>query len=141
MRRINRDRRQQRINFLFAVCVNIFNLLRLKLFKVKNADVLARQRRHQLFVPALILLLDKFMSLPGNQLAFLLSSQRIRAGVNEAIFNPLEQPCYPDLKEFIQIAGGNGQEFDPFQNGVAFIIGLFQHSPVKGQPGSFTIYI
>ena len=74
------------------------------------------------------------MRFQGNQLALLLRGKRVRAGIDKAFFNALQKTGDPDLKKLIQIAGGDGEELYSLQQGIVFVIGFFQHAPVKGKP-------
>src|SRR5260370_29866857 len=134
MRGVNRNRSQKRVNFSFAIGVNKRLLLRTQIFKVQHADVLARQGGQELLVPAGILFLDKFMRLEGNQLTLLSGGKGVRTGIDESVFNPLQQSGDADFKDLIQVVGADGQELDPLQQWVGVIAGLFQDAPVKGEP-------
>jgi hypothetical protein len=56
-----------------------------------------------------------------------------------AVFELLEQAAYPDLKKFVQIAGGDGQKFHPFKERIAEIPRFFEHAPIKFQPRFFAV--
>jgi hypothetical protein len=55
------------------------------------------------------------------------------------IFELLQQAAYPDLKEFVKIAGGDGQKFHAFEQRIAEIPGFFEHAPIKFQPRCFAV--
>ncbi len=139
MGRIHGDWCKQRIHFFLTVRVNKRFLFRIEIFQVKHADILTRQRRHQPLVPALVLLLDKLARLQRDQLTFLLRRKRVGTRINETFFNALQEAGDSNFKKFIQIAGRNGKEFHPLQQGIVLVIGFFQHAPVEGKPGSLTI--
>ena len=46
----------------------------------------------------------------------------------------IEQVPHPDHEELIQIAGKNGDEFQPLQQGHRIVPRLLQHPPVEAQP-------
>ena len=56
-----------------------------------------------------------------------------------AVFELLQQAAYPDFKEFVQIAGGDGEKFHAFEQRVAEIPGFFEHAPIKLQPRCFAV--
>ncbi len=45
------------------------------------------------------------------------------------------------LDKFVQIAGGDGEELDSFQQRIAFVQGFFEHTTVKRQPGLVAIEV
>jgi len=44
-------------------------------------------------------------------------------------------------KKFVQIGSKNGQELDPFEEGMALVEGFLQDTPVKLQPAQFAVDI
>ena len=57
------------------------------------------------------------------------------------VFYLLEKSGDAHFNEFVKIAGGDGQELYSFEQRIAFILGLFEDTPVKGQPGLVAIEI
>ena len=57
------------------------------------------------------------------------------------MFHLLQQPRDPYFDEFVEIAGRDRQELYPFQQRIAFVQGLFEHPPVKSQPGFVAIEV
>ena len=58
-----------------------------------------------------------------------------------AVFNALQNSGDANLKELIQIAGGDGEKFDPLQQRIGVILGFFQHAPVEVHPGFVSIEV
>ena len=58
----------------------------------------------------------------------------IEARLGVAVFNALHDAGDANLDKFIQIAGGNGQELNPLQQGIVLILGFFEDTAVKAQP-------
>ncbi len=56
-----------------------------------------------------------------------------------AVFELLQQAAHPDLKKFVQIAGGDSQKFHAFEERIAKIPGFFEHAPIKFQPRFFAV--
>ena len=74
-----------------------------------------------------------------DKIPFLHHSEPVgRSGV-VTVFELLQQAADPDLKEFVQIAGGDGQKFNAFQQRIAEIPGFFEHAPIKFQPRCFAV--
>ena len=51
----------------------------------------------------------------------------------------VKQTAHPHHKEFVQIAGENGDEFQPLQGRDSRVGCLLQHAPVKAQPAQLPI--
>jgi len=137
--RINRDRREQWIKLPFTVIVDESQGLVVQLVDTQHANSLLCQFRPQALVPAGILLIHKFVGGAVNQLPLFHHRQSIGSGEVMPVFQLLQQTADPDLEKFIQIAGGDGQKFDPLKQGIAQVFGFFEHAPVKFQPGFFAV--
>ena len=139
MRRIDGYRREQRVQFPFAVVADEIAGRLVQLIESQDADAVLRERRTELLVPAVRLRGDELVRLPRQFAALVLRRQAVGAGLGVAVFDPLQQAGHADLEELIQIAGGDGQELDPLQHGIALVLGLFQHAAVEGQPRGLAI--
>jgi len=53
----------------------------------------------------------------------------------------LQKAGYADFDKFVQIIGGDGQEFHTFEKRVAAILGFLQHPAVEGHPLQVAIEI
>jgi len=53
----------------------------------------------------------------------------------EAVLNALEQAGDADLDEFVQVAGGDSEKFDAFEEGVGGVLGFFEDALVEAHPG------
>ena len=69
------------------------------------------ERRTQIFVPALVLVVDELVSLSRNNVALLDQGEAVRPGFGVAVFDLLYQSGHADLEEFIEVAGGDGKKF------------------------------
>src|ERR1700724_2996860 len=79
------------------------------------------------------------MSSVFDQFPFLHHGETVGSGGVVPVFKLLQQAAYPDLKEFVQIAGGDGQKFHAFEQRIAEIAGFFEHAPIKFQPRVFAV--
>jgi hypothetical protein len=68
----------------------------------------------------------------------LLWSEAVEARLFVAVFNSLEHAGDADLDELIEVACGDGEKFDAFEQRVGGILRLFQNPAVKGHPGFVT---
>src|SRR5581483_8651514 len=60
-------------------------------------------------------------------------------GLGVAVFDLLHQAGDADLKELIQIVGADGEKLQPFEQGIGFVLRLFQHTPVELQPRKLAV--
>ena len=51
------------------------------------------------------------------------------------------QARHANHKKFVQIRRKNGQELDPFEEGMVLVEGFLQDAPVKLQPAQFAVNI
>ena len=74
-----------------------------------------------------------------NQILLFDHRQAVVRGGVVPVLQLLEQATHANLKEFIEIAGGDGKELHSLQDGIVGILGLFQHAPVELQPRLFAV--
>src|SRR5258708_21200751 len=79
------------------------------------------------------------MSRVFDQFPLLHHGETVGSGGVVAVFELLQQAAYPDLKEFVEITGGDGQKFHAFEQRIAEIPGFFEHAPIKFQPRFFPV--
>src|SRR5450631_1707414 len=56
-----------------------------------------------------------------------------------AVFELLQQAADPDFKEFVQVAGGDGEKFYALKQRITEVSSLFEHAPIKLQPRCFAV--
>ncbi len=61
-------------------------------------------------------------------------SEPIKPRLCVSIFNTLHDAGDANLDKLIEVAGGNGEELDPFEQGILGILGFFEHPAVEAQP-------
>ena len=52
-----------------------------------------------------------------------------------AVFNALEDAGDADFYEFVEVAGGDGEEFDAFEERIGGVFCLFEHAAIEFEPG------
>ena len=104
MRRIDGDRREQRIQLAIAVFGNKRTLLRREVFHADHANALVRQRGPQRKIPAAILIAHEIVRELRDQLRFLRGRAAVRTGLGLAVFNALHQAANADFEKLVQIA-------------------------------------
>ncbi len=139
MRRVHRDRSEQRIKLALAVVIHERQCLLIQFVDAEDANSLRRQFGPQALVPAGILFFDELVSCVLDQFALLHHGEPVGSGGVVAVFELLQQAADPDLEEFIQIVGGNGEKLHAFEQRVTEISGFFEHAPIKLQPRCFAV--
>src|SRR5581483_8877517 len=138
---IYRDRRQQRIEFTLAVFFDKRSRLGIEFLQTEHPDPVLCHLRAQFVVPAAILLLDKFVGSGRNPLTFFQAGQAIRPRLGISVLDLLDQAGHADFEELIQVAGGDGEEFQAFQQRIVRVLRLFQYPVVEGEPGRFPVQV
>jgi hypothetical protein len=141
MGRVNRHRSQNGIHLPGKKQVHRILARPVKTRHRQDADSLPGKRGQKLLVPAVVLVGHERMYFLGKTLELFRGRQPVRTGERISVFHLLQKSGYTYFHEFIQVAGGDGQEFDPLEQRIAFVLGLFQNATVKGQPGFVAIEI
>ena len=135
MRRIDRHRRQQQIEFPFAIVFDEGAGILIQFVQAENADSLLRKLRAAAVHSSSGTARQQICECPREiSVALFHQGQAVRPGFGVAVFNLLHQPGHPHFEKFIEIAGADGEKFQPLEQRIAFILRLFQHAPVELQP-------
>ena len=130
---------EQRIKLALAVFGDKRPLLRREFPGPHDANAFLGQFWPQRVVPAAILIAHELVGQPRHQLCFFLGSASVRSRIGLAVLYALHQAAYSNLEELVEIAGGDGQKLDPFQQRVAWVLGFLQHAAVEGKPRRLAI--
>src|SRR6202012_3549214 len=84
--------------------------------------------------PTTVLIAYEFVHVGDHDIKGLPRSQAVKAGFGVPVFNALHDAGDADLNELIQIAGSDGKELNPFQQGIIRILRFFEDSAVETQP-------
>ena len=134
MRRIHRHWRQQRIQFLFAVFFDEAQRSGSNSCSPRTRIPFSAERRTQPRIPAVVLIVDKFVGQLVQQIPFFGKGQAVRAGLVVAVFNLLHHGGDAHFEELVEIAGGDGEKLQPLEQRIAFVLGLFEHTPIEREP-------
>lgn len=132
---VDSDWRQQRINFALEVSGGSLAGRVIRVVPAQDAHPGGAESGQELLVPALVLLGDKAVHHGVHDGQRLLEGGAVGVELGVAVLNPLEHSSQADFDEFVQIAGGNGQELGSFEKGIGFVLGFFEHPTVEVQPG------
>ena len=139
MRRIDGDRRQQRIQLAIAVVGDKRALLGRQVLHADDANSLVRQRRPQGEIPAAILIAHEVVRQLRDQLCFLTWRAAVGAGFGVAVFNALHQAADADFEELVEVARRDGEKLHPLQKRIARVLRFLEHTPIERQPRGFAV--
>ena len=131
---VDGDGRQQRIDFTLIVVKGMCSGGCIDIAPLQHADAILEKRRTQVFCPAAVLIADESVHIAYHVIQGLPGGQAIEARFGVPVFNALHDAGHANFDKLIQITGGNGQEFNPFQQGIAWILGFFEDTAIKAQP-------
>ena len=133
--RVDGDGGQQRIDLALKITLGKGLGLFTQFFPLQQADTLFAQFGEQMLVPAAILGIDKGVDFSGEHGQRLIGTEAVVSLLAVAVFNALQQPGLANLNILVQVVARDGQEFDPFQQGICRVFGFFEDTPVELHPG------
>ena len=141
MRIIHRDRRQDGIDFLVEVLIQVLGIFRLQLIQSAKIDIFFFERRHQ-FTAIQRVACIVVLAHPGDYGLELLGGReprRIRLIV--ALFNQVLQRGDANHKELVEVRAEDAIKAEAFQQGIAGILRFFQDAAVELEPACLAIQI
>ena len=57
------------------------------------------------------------------------------------VFDQLFEGGDADFEEFVEVGADDGEEFESFEKGLGWILGLFENALIKGKPAELTIEV
>ena len=135
MRRIDRDGGQQRIDLALKVALCVGAGLFVQFLPLQQPDTVFAQFRQQLLVPAAVLRFNEAVNIGRQHGQRLVGTKPVKARLAVAVLDPLHQSGLANFNVLVEVVGGDRQEFDPLQQRIAGVFGLFKHTPVKLHPG------
>src|SRR5580698_9917274 len=105
-----------------------------RLTPLQHAHAIGIEGWAQVLRPATVLVADEIVHVLDDDIKSLAGRQSIEAGLGVAILNALHDAGHTDLDKLIQVAGGNCQELDPFENWIVGVLGFFEDATIKAQP-------
>ena len=93
-----------------------------------------RQRWQQVRIPAFILGCHELVHGLRDMVQLFCGGQAVGADVLRAMFDILQETRNANFHEFVQIVGGDGQEFYAFEQRIAAVARFFQHALVERHP-------
>jgi hypothetical protein len=104
-------------------------------------DALLGKRRQDLFVPALILLIDQLASSLRDPLKLRESVEPVGGHVlrRDAAERLFAQARHADHEELVEVRAEDRQELHPLQQGIGRVLGLLEHTRVELQPAQLAV--
>ena len=141
MELVDRQRREHGVDLLAEVGLHPVELGLAELVGGLEMDVLVRQRRHQLPVPAAILVLDQRGHDRVDAPQLLARAEAVNARLRDAAVDLLDEAGHPDFEELVEVGTDDRQEIHPFEEGIVFALRLLEHPAVERQPREFPVEI
>jgi hypothetical protein len=141
VRRVNRHRRQHRVDLAFVEGLRQFDSLVLQLFDTQNVNPVARQQRQQFLVPAFVLLAHEELHRSRHHLQLFARGQAVGTNVPGAVLDLLQKAGNTNFHELIEVVGGNGEELYAFEKWICRVSRLFQDTLVEGHPLQMAVEI
>jgi hypothetical protein len=139
MRGIEADRRQNRQQFVEKVIPRPFGLRFIPCFGAVKINTFLFERREYCVVQHAVLAVHEFLRTLDHEVVDVLQRHAVRRQRPRVIAHLLLQPGHPDFEEFVEIAAGDADETQAFEQGHGGIGGLRQHALVKTQDAQFAV--
>ena len=93
---------------------------------LKQAHMVLAQFGEKLVVPAAVLGVDEAMNFGGELGEGFFGTIAVVALFAVAVFNALHEAGLADFDVFVEIVAGDGEELDPFEQGIGGVFGLLE---------------
>ena len=139
MRRIDRDRSQQRVEFFLAVSLNKTQRLGIEFVQAQHSDSVRTECGTQAGIPAVVLVVDELVSQLVERVALGGQSQAVGTSFVVAVFDLLHHGGHAHFEEFVEIARRDGEEFQALEQRISLVLGLFEDTAIEREPGSVAV--
>ena len=139
MRRVDRQRRQHRVDLRAVIIFHPDQVRLLQLLQLQQADAVGRQGRRQFVPPAGILLLHHPPHPLDDGAEGFGTGQTVHRALHRLALDLLLQAGDADLEELIQVRADDAKELHPLQQRVFRVECLLEHPMIEFQPAQFPI--
>ena len=142
VRGIKRHRSEERVDLLLEKLDGELAIGFAELLPADEADAGALEFGNEMVVPGGALILDELMEARANAFHALVLGEAASVselGNAEAFFKALQDACNADLDELIEVASGDGEELDAFEQRIGGVVGFFQDAAVELKPALVAI--
>ena len=141
MARIERQRRQRRVDLALEMAAQELALLALELVVVEHLDALAAQPGRDVREPAAALELEHRPQPLVDRRHLLGRRHPVRWRHHRSRLELAAQPGDPDHEELVEVAAKDRQELRPLEQRRFLVERLFEHPPVELQPAQLAVEI
>ncbi len=139
--RVDRERRQDRVDLLGEPGLDPLQLGWRQLADLAERHAVRRQLRHQQLAPGAVHQRVERVRLAADAAEFVLRLDAVGVVAGQPGVDQLHDPGDADLEELVEVAAGDGQELDALEQRVGLVLGLFEHAPVEPQPRQFAVQV
>ena len=141
MRLVDRQRSEHRHDLRLEISLHPRLFRRLKLGGGPEGDPLLRQQRHQLRVPASVLIFDQRVDLAIDAAELFAGREAVDAQSGALGIGLLHDPGHPDLEKLVEVGTHDREELHALEQRVVRTARLLQHAPVKRQPALLAVAV
>ena len=128
MRRINRHRRQQRLDPLRVEIFDVLARLRAQLFQAEHANGFFRERRNEFRRSSIRIVGSRIREFSRRVLRAHLPEAAVGSRLALSMLHLLQQAGDAHFHELVQVARRNREEFHALEQGIARVVRFFQNS-------------
>jgi len=142
MRGVECDRCQEWVYLLVEELYGELAIRFAEVFPAHDADANRLKFRDEAIIPAGVLVVGELMEALAEAIYALIRGESGFIGLLEqahALFKLLQDSCDTDLDEFIEVAGGDGEELYSLEDWVGGIVGFFEDAVIELKPAFITI--
>jgi hypothetical protein len=136
------DRGKERVDLLVEKFSGEVAIFLAEFLPRQEGDAGAFELRNEVIIPAGVLLFDELVEMVAKTIEMLiLGEASLIEGLGEALvfFELLKDAGYADFYEFVEVAGGDGEEFDALEQRVRRVVGFFEDAAIELQPALVAI--
>ena len=139
MGRVDGQGREHGPDFVPVIPLHPFQVRRVQFGDVEDPNPVFCQRRHQFVPPAAALVRHHAADPPDNGAENLRRRETVQAAFHYLRFDLLFQSGNPDFEEFVEVRGGNAEEFQLFEKRIGSVERLLEDTLVELQPAHLAI--
>ena len=81
------------------------------------------------------------MEFGGEAAELVFGAEAVGTRLAVAVLDLLQESGKADFDKFVEVAGGDGEEFNALKQRIGFVLGLFKDAAIEGEPRLVTVEI
>ncbi len=77
---------------------------------------------------------DEGVEFGGEAAELVFGAEAVGASLAVAVLDLLKESGEADFDKFVEVAGGNGEEFDALEQRIGFVLSFFKNAAIEGEP-------